>query len=43
LVLAEKFKKIVTTLLYLLELRKGATSEVFPTPDSPVTKIGFLF
>ena len=42
LVLAEKFKKIVTTLLYLLENKKGTAKEVLPTPELPVIKIGFL-
>jgi hypothetical protein len=42
LVLAEKFKKIVMTLCYLLEKRKGTAKEVFPTPESPVISMGFL-
>ena len=42
LVLAEKFKKMVTTLFYLLENKKGTAKEVFPTPEFPVIRIGFL-
>ena len=41
-VLAEKLRKMVTTLFYLFEKRKGTMREVLPTPESPVTKIGFL-
>jgi len=43
LVFAEKFKNMVTTLFYRLETKKGTTKEVFPTPDYPVIRIGFLF
>lgn len=43
MVLAEKLRKIVMTELYLFPNKKGTTSEVFPTPESPVNKIGFLF
>jgi len=42
LVFAEKFKNIVTTLFYLFENKKGTAKEVFPTPELPVIKIGFL-
>lgn len=41
-VFAEKFKNIVTILLSLLDERKGEAREVFPTPESPVNRIGFL-
>lgn len=42
-VFAEKLRKIVITELSLLLNRKGTTREVFPTPESPVKRIGFLF
>lgn len=41
-VLAEKFKKIVTMLCYLLANKKGTIKDVFPTPESPVIRIGFF-
>jgi len=41
--LAEKLRKIVMTLLYLLANKKGTASDVLPTPESPVIKMGFLF
>jgi hypothetical protein len=41
--LAEKLRKMVMTLFSLFEKRKGAASEVLPTPESPVIRIGFLF
>ena len=41
-VFAEKLRKIVLTLFSLFENKNGTINEVFPTPESPVNKIGFL-
>jgi len=42
LVFAEKFKNMVIRLLSLLEKSRGTAREVFPTPESPVIKMGFF-
>lgn len=41
-VFAEKFRKIVTILCSLFDERKGEAKDVLPTPESPVSSIGFL-
>lgn len=41
-VFAEKLRRMVETLWSRFEARKGAAREVFPTPESPVTRMGFL-